>query len=374
MQRARTGRRMSGAISFLSIGVLTLAACSQGPGASSASGGSGGSGSPASSGSGDSGAATGGASTGGAHASGTVTSGATSTGASGAVVSSGASAGAPGGAGSSNGTASGSGASGAVGAGGSGSTSGSSNSGNSGNSGNASGSGAASGATSSGSNASSCSKANAGCVVNNTGCNLASYYLYDNQWNCGPKSGNQCGPESAYGCANADGTVSFVTTSDQPAGNTAVLTYPAVQSNFSSNPALSSFKSITSSYTETSPHVGDYEVAYDCWFNNQANEVMVWVDNYNQVPAGKKVATGVTVGGHSWHVWWVQSSGYLAFNITGTLTSGTVDLFALFTYAVMNGWLPATSTMGQLAFGIEVCSTGGNAATFTIDEYSLTAN
>ncbi len=365
MQRARTGRRMSGAISFLSIGVLTLAACSQGPGASSASGGSG---SPASSGSGDSGAATGGASTGGARASGTVTSGATSTGASGAVVSSGASAGAPGRAGSSNGTASGSGASGAAGAGGSGSTSGSSNSGNAG------GSGAASGATSSGSNASSCSKAHAGCMVNNTGCNLASYYLYDNQWNCGPKSGNDCGPESAYGCANADGTVSFVTTSDQPAGNTAVLTYPAVQSNFSSNPALSSFKSITSSYTETSPHVGDYEVAYDCWFNNQANEVMVWVDNYNQVPAGKKVATDVTVGGHSWDVWWVQSSGYLAFNITGTLTSGTVDLLALFKYAVMNGWLPATSTMGQLAFGIEVCSTGGNAATFTIDEYSLTAN
>jgi hypothetical protein len=359
MQRAHTGRRMSGPISLLSIGVLTLADCSQAPGASSASGGSGGSGSPASSASGGSGAATAGASTGGTGASGTVTSSATGTG---------ASAGAPGGAGSSSGTASGSGASGA---GGSGSASGSSGSGNSGNAG---GSDAASGATSSGSTASSCSKADATCMVNNTGCNLASYYLYDNQWNCGPKSGNQCGPESSYGCANADGTVSFVTTSNQPAGNTAVLTYPAVQSNFSSNPALSSFKSITSSYTETSPHVGDYEVAYDCWFNNQANEVMVWVDNYNQVPAGKKVATGVTVGGHSWDVWWVQSSGYLAFNITGTLTAGTVDLLALFKYAVMNGWLPATSTMGQLAFGIEVCSTGGNAATFTIDEYSLTAN
>jgi hypothetical protein len=368
MQRARTGRRVSGPISLLSIGVLTFAACSQGPGASSASGGSGGSGSPASSGSGGSGAATAGASTGGTSASGTVTGGATGSGASSGVVSSGASAGASGGAGSSSGTASGSGASGA---GGSGSTSGSSGSGNSGDQG---GSGAASGAASSGSTASSCSKANAACIVNNTGCNLASYYLYDNQWNCGPKSGNDCGPESAYGCANADGTVSFVTTSDQPDGNTAVLTYPAVQSNFSSNPALNSFKSITSSYTETSPHVGDYEVAYDCWFNNQANEVMVWVDNYNQVPAGKKVATGVTVGGHSWDVWWVQSSGYLAFNITSTLTAGTVDLLALFKYAVMNAWLPATSTVSQLAFGIEVCSTGGNAATFTIDEYSLTAN
>jgi hypothetical protein len=254
---------------------------------------------------------------------------------------------------------------------GSGNTSGSSASGASGGAG---ASGASSGTASSGAATSSCTKANATCLANNNGCNVASYYLYDNQWNCGPKSGNHCGPESAYGCANADGTVSFVTTSNQPAGNTAVLTYPAVQSNFNSNPALSSFKNITSSYTETSPHVGDYEVAYDCWFNNQANEVMVWVDNYNQVPAGKKVATGVTVGGHSWDVWWVQSSGYLAFNITSTLKSGTVDLLALFKYAVTNGWLPANSTVGQLAFGIEVCSTGGNAATFTIDNYSLTAN
>ncbi len=344
MQRARTGRRLSGAISLLSIGILALAACSQGPGSSSASGGSGGSGSPAGPGSGGNGAATSGASTGGARASGAVTGGATGAGTSGAAVSSGASVGAPGGAGSSSGSASGSGASGGTGGSGGGST------------------------------PSTCSEASAACMVNNTGCNLASYYLYDNQWNCGPKSGNHCGPESAYGCANANGTVSFVTTSDQPAGNTAVLTYPAVQSNFSSTPALSSFKSITSSYTETSPHVGDYEVAYDCWFNNQANEVMVWVDNYNQVPAGKKVATGVAVGGHSWDVWWVQSSGYLAFNVTSTLTSGNVDLLALFNYAVMNGWLPATSTLSQLAFGIEVCSTGGNAATFTINDYSLMAN
>ncbi len=72
---------------------------------------------------------------------------------------------------------------------------------------------------------------------------------------------------------------------------------------------------------------------------------MVWVDNYNQVPAGKKVATGVAVGGHSWDVWWVQSSGYLAFNVTSTLTSGNVDLLALFHYAVIGlAWLPAILT------------------------------
>ena len=267
----------------------------------------------------------------------------------------GGSGGASTGAGGSGGASTGAGGSGgaSTGAGGSGDTGGSggATAGAGGRGGTMGGVGGASGAP-----ASSCTKADAACSASNTGCNVDSYYLYDNQWNCGPSSGNHCGPESAYGCANADGTVSFVVTSNEPAGNTAVLTYPAVQSNFSGKPLLSSFKSITSSFSETSPHVGDYEVAWDCWFNDNANEVMIWVDNYNQVPAGKKVATAVTLGGHSWDVWWASSSGYLVFNANKTITSGTVDLRGLFEYAVTNGWLPASSTVSQLALGIEVCS------------------
>jgi hypothetical protein len=101
---------------------------------------------------------------------------------------------------------------------------------------------------------------------------------------------------------------------------------------------------------------------------------MIWVDNYNQVPAGKKVATSLTLGAYSWDVWWDSSSGYLVFNATSALTSGTVDLLQLFRHAASSGWLPATSTLDQLDFGIEVCSTGGKDASWTIDRYSLTAN
>ena len=112
---------------------------------------------------------------------------------------------------------------------------------------------------------------NAACSASKaTGCTAseATTCWRDNQWNCGPTSGNHCGPESAYGCANTDGSVSFVTTSNEPAGNTAVLTYPAMQKNLTGKPALSSFKSIMSTFSETSPRVGDYEVAWDCWFND----------------------------------------------------------------------------------------------------------
>jgi hypothetical protein len=203
--------------------------------------------------------------------------------------------------------------------------------------------------------------------------------VYDNQWNCHPApAGITCGPESAFGCTNPDGTVAFVATSNQPAGNTAVLTYPAMQDNFSANPTLASFSSITATFEETSPHVGDYEVAWDCWFNNQANELMIWVDNYNQTPGGNMVASAVSLGGHTWDVYMSgsQSSGYIAYVANTNFTSGTVDLLAIFNHAASHGYMPAasTSTVGQLSFGIEVCSTNGQAAIWTVDHYGITTH
>ncbi|HEX3773371.1 MAG TPA: hypothetical protein VHV51_02845, partial [Polyangiaceae bacterium] len=195
-----------------------------------------------------------------------------------------------------------------------------------------------------------CMKSNATCSGSNTGCNVGDYYLYDNQWNC---AGNHCGPESAYGCLNSDGSVSWVATSNQPTGNTAVLTYPAIQSNFDSKPKLSSFNSISATFSETSPQIGDYEVAWDCWFNDNDNELMIWVDTYKQVPGGKKVATAVMLGGHSYDVWYSPGSGtggYLAFYANQTISSGTIDLLELFKYAVTNNWLPASSVVNQLSF------------------------
>jgi hypothetical protein len=222
-----------------------------------------------------------------------------------------------------------------------------------------------------------CTMANASCTCSNNGCDVGSYYLYDNQWNCGSGSGNDCGPESAYGCANSDGTVDFVVTSNQPAGNTAVLSYPAMQDNFGTTPALSSFTTISATFEETSPHVGDYEVAWDCWFNNNANEFMVWVDNYNQTPGGSRVASDVSVDGRSWDVWWSPSTGtggYVVFYANTTVTSGTVNLLALFQYGASHGWLPSTSTVDQVSFGTEVCSTNGKDATWTFSNYSITTN
>jgi hypothetical protein len=62
----------------------------------------------------------------------------------------------------------------------------------------------------------------------------------------------------------------------------------------------------------------------------------------------------------------------VAYVATSNFTSGTVDLLALFTYATQHGWLPASSTVGQLSFGVEVCSTNDESATWTISNYGIT--
>jgi hypothetical protein len=214
------------------------------------------------------------------------------------------------------------------------------------------------------------------CVVSNNGCSEGSgpagstYYLYDNKWNCGPSSGQNCGPEKLYGCSYS----SWYVTSNQPAGNTAVLTYPAIQANFANNPLVSSFHTITSTFAEKSPHVGDYEVAYDIWLNGQKNELMIWVDNYNQTPAGSKVATNVSLGGRTYDVWSNPSSGYMIFYANTTFTSGTVDILEIFNYAIQHNLLPANSTLSQLTMGVEICSTNGQDATWYFNNFSVTAN
>lgn len=373
LRRTRTPRLLNRTLVILPATLLVAAACSSGNGTSGSGddGGGGGNASATASSSGagnvddDSGTGNGsGATTSSSGGGGTGSSGASSSGS----ASTGSSSSGTGGTTSGGASTSSSGSSGGQSSS-SGSSSGGHGSSSSGSGGSSSGS--------SGGATSSCTMANASCTCSNSGCNVGNYYLYDNQWNCGSGSGNDCGPESAYGCANSDGTVDFVVTSNQPAGNTAVLSYPAMQDNFNSSPTLSSFTTISATFEETSPHVGDYEVAWDCWFNNQANEFMVWVDNYNQTPAGNKVASNVSLDGRSWDVWWSPSSGtggYVVFYANTTVTSGTVNLLALFQYAASHGWLPSTSTVDQLSFGIEVCSTNGQDATWTINDYSITTN
>jgi len=175
-------------------------------------------------------------------------------------------------------------------------------------------------------------------------------------------------PQKICGNNGHDGQV----TSTQLAKNTEVLTYPSVQKNYP-NRALSSFTSMTSSYSENMNSTAgtDAEAAYDIWINDLNKEVMFWVDNHGQAPAGKKTAT-VTLGGLAWTLW--EESGYYAFVLDHNATSGTVDLLAGIKYLISRGDLSASDKLWQVNFGWEICSTAGVAQTFTMSNFTLASN
>lgn len=151
-----------------------------------------------------------------------------------------------------------------------------------------------------------------------------------------------------------------------------MLTYPSVQRNYP-NRALSSFTSMTSSYAENMNATAgtDAEAAYDIWINDLNKEVMFWVDNHGQTPAGSKVAT-VTLGGLTWNYY--KTSGYYAFVLDHNATTGTVDLMAGIKYLISRGDLSASDKLWQVNFGFEICSTAGVAQTFTVNNFTLASS
>jgi hypothetical protein len=172
---------------------------------------------------------------------------------------------------------------------------------------------------------------------------------------------------------------------------TDVKTYPDVQMDFQETGAasgsgvrISSFTSITSTFAETSPHVGIYEDAYDIFVNSNTlvgpgtTEIMIWVDNQNQTPAGSKVSSAVTLDGRSYDVYFESDNGsgghYVAFVATSNFTSGTVDILAFFNYAIGQSWITSSSPLNQICFGVEICETNGANATFQFTDFSISAH
>jgi hypothetical protein len=195
---------------------------------------------------------------------------------------------------------------------------------------------------------------------------FGSYFLYNNEWNAAGHVGSQ----TLYACNYNNW---YVTANWTDNGTHAVLTYPNVQANFSSVP-ISSFSTLTSTFAETDPHVGIYEDAYDMWINGLATagstEMMVWTNNFGQTPAGSFKAT-VTIDGRAFRVY--QGGRYIAFVTATDSTSGTLNLLPFFAYAIAAGWMPASSVLDQIGYGVELVSTGGTAQTFTFDGFSVSS-
>ncbi len=198
----------------------------------------------------------------------------------------------------------------------------------------------------------------------------AGYYVHNNIWN-----GAKYSPCTSTLYASSHSNWYVVAKMNNKKGDGAVKTYPNVHKDYDRVP-VGSFDSITSTFAETSPHVGIYNFAYDIWLNGIATpgctEIMLWSENFHQVPGGRYVQDA-TFAGRTYKVYKNPDSGYIAFVATTNFTSGTVNLLDIMKWVIAKSWLPSKSTLNQICFGVEIVSTDDADATFQVTAFSLDA-
>jgi len=206
-------------------------------------------------------------------------------------------------------------------------------------------------------------------ITNSNGFNT---YVANNKWGCG--NPDQCGRQTLQATSPGKWQV----TSNQAAGNTAVLTYPEVQQVFTStsntNPPVSSFRAIYSHFTEamhaTTKTIA--QAAYDIWLSNTSgpNEVMIWVDNHGRGSGGATRVGHATIFGQPFTVY-KNGGGEIIFSLDHNEQTGTAHIIATLRWLQGHGYVSAHAQIGQVDFGWEICSTGGVPEKFTVSAYSI---
>lgn len=194
---------------------------------------------------------------------------------------------------------------------------------------------------------------------------LDGFFVSNGTWNYGKYEFEQttfvCGFRNWHTVAKIDNAT------------TEVKSYPNVHKDFDVPTRINRLSTITSSFAHKGPDVGIYNFAYDIWLNGIADrnstELMIWTDNRGQTPAGSPQGEFVS-GGRTYSVF--ETDRYIAYVDKSNTRSGTLNLREFLDHAVSQGWLRASSTIGQIGYGPEIVQTDGRAATFEVDDFSLT--
>jgi len=194
-------------------------------------------------------------------------------------------------------------------------------------------------------------------------------YVDQNVW-----SGNGSYQQTLY--ANSPEDWYITANADTDFGG--VLTYP--NTGFDMTGTVDGFSSITSSWNVTIPTNTATTAgwaAYDLWFNNWADEVMIQTDiTANSYYDCTAVATAI-FSGMPWHlcvfgserVWKPGTDDSHLIN----QASGSVDVRSILVWMEQNGYLPTSSTWTAGSFGFEVCDTEGNTQIFQVNDFSWDA-
>jgi hypothetical protein len=212
------------------------------------------------------------------------------------------------------------------------------------------------------STAGACKAANGGI------CTFRHWDVYNNTW----------GPTPGKYVIHAHGHSDWSVTADQNGGGgcggCAVEAYESAQWNYT-GVRYSSIKTLYSTFRQTMPKGSlstngvDAEAAYDMFLQgSDTDEVMVWVDNQGQTPAGSldKVAK---IRGQKFRVY--VSGGTKSFVLAKNETHGTINYRAILHWLHRHGMLVSSDTLSQFNFGWEICDTGGRARTFAVHSLTL---
>jgi hypothetical protein len=204
-----------------------------------------------------------------------------------------------------------------------------------------------------------------------------SYTIQNNEWG-----------SSAAECITTDGNADFTVANSSIANatNGAPGGYPSIYkgchwgactpgsgmpiqvSNLGSGAA-------TTSWSTTQPGGSSaYDVAYDIWFNQtpttsgQPNgaELMVWLNHNGPVqPFGSQVASNVSVGGHTYNVWFGnQGWNTISYTMTSGATSvSNLDIGQLAANAVSRGYVQNSWYLIDVEAGFELWQGGAGLAT-----------
>ena len=181
-----------------------------------------------------------------------------------------------------------------------------------------------------------------------------------------------------------------VSASMQPANAGNVQYYPNTQeiettpvaNSTGQGQLVSGFSAISSTFNTTSPSDanGNWQLAYDLWFDNRAGDVMIWENTSTARGTGGAhvINSNLTIGGQSYTLMencgttCAPKSDEIMLVHNTNATTGTENILADLTYLQGAGYVPTATGISEVNFGWEICGTAGTTENFALNSYSLT--
>lgn len=167
----------------------------------------------------------------------------------------------------------------------------------------------------------------------------------------------------------------------QPASG--VKAYPASERTYTdwstcaSQPALSSFTKLESTYSHQAPAAGSYDFAYDLFIGSGAcsrplTEIMIFTQwREVSLPTAQLHKTIDGVAYEIYHAPFPEGGQYIQMRLVTQAAGGNVDFVHVFRYLERKGLVVATDTMEFLRYGVEVLTTRGRDVSFALDGFTV---